>query len=179
MKYIGIIAVIIASLIMIIAGAGETSVEAKTNTDFLRIHIRANSNSFVDQNVKYKIKDEVVEALIPVLSTCTTKQEAIWAVNNNFTLIEEVANKVLKNNNFNYSSKAVITSEYFPTRSYNNTVLNSGVYDSLILELGSAKGDNWWCVVYPPLCFVNAENTSTNFVYKSKLLEIVNKFFGR
>ena len=70
-------------------------------------------------------------------------------------------------------------SEYFPTRCYDDVVLESGEYDSLIVELGSGTGDNWWCVAYPPLCFVNATDDGTeNVVYRSKLLEIIKSFFG-
>ena len=149
-----------------------------SNADFLRIHIRANSNSEVDQNVKYEVKDAVVKFLTPLLCDVVDKQSAINIVSNNLKNIEKVCNTVLKESGFNYASEAVIKQENFPTRTYNEVTLTSGVYDSLIVNLGTGKGNNWWCVVYPPLCFVNAEN-SNNLTYRSKLLEIINSFWRR
>ena len=112
------------------------------------------------------------------MSNCNSKELAFNAIESNFKLIENVSNNILKKDGLNYSSKAKLTKEYFPTRSYNDIVLESGTYDALIVELGEAKGDNWWCVVYPPLCFVNSSaQTYSQVVYKSKLLEIIRKFF--
>ena len=67
-----------------------------------------------------------------------------------------------------------LNNEYFPTRAYDDLVLENGYYDALIIELGSGKGDNWWCVVYPPLCFADC---TQKIEYKSKFLEIINKIF--
>lgn len=74
---------------------------------------------------------------------------------------------------FSYRSKASVREEEFPTRVYEDLTLDAGYYDALILELGSGKGDNWWCVVYPPLCFTGGE---CGYVYKSKILEIIESF---
>lgn len=149
------------------------------NEEFLRIHIRANSNLEIDQNVKYKIKDKVVEYLIPILCDCQTKEQAEAALKQNFSGIESVADSILLQNGFSYRSHAKLCNEYFPTRSYQELTLEQGFYDALILELGQAKGDNWWCVVYPPLCFVSANPTGEGVVYKSKILHIINKILGR
>lgn len=144
------------------------------NTEYLRIHIRANSNSEIDQSVKYKVKDAVVDYLIPILSTCQTKEQSVETVNANLGNIESVAKNVLQQNGFCYGANAKINNEQFPTRSYGELTLESGFYDALILNLGSGTGDNWWCVVYPPLCFVNG-GTSVN-TFKSRILEIINSF---
>ena len=80
---------------------------------------------------------------------------------------------------FDYFADATILKEYFPTRTYDDVTLYDGEYDALIINLGSAKGDNWWCLVYPPLCFVaEYDLTNSNIVYRSKLLEIIQSFFG-
>jgi len=154
----------------------STTIEA---SDYLRIHIRANSNSVDDQNVKYAVKDEIVKALSPLLSEAETKEQAVNIIASNLNLITLTADRVLSENGFNYTSKADIYSEYFPTRTYDTLTLESDVYDALILELGTGTGDNWWCVAYPPMCFVNySDDSSENVVYKSKLIEIINKFFS-
>ena len=147
-------------------------------SDFLRVHIRANSNSEIDQTLKYEVKNKVVETLTPLLANAETKAQAIEIVGRNIPLIESVSSKVLEENKFFYGATAEVKQEYFPTRSYDGHVLEAGEYDALILNLGQGKGDNWWCVVYPPLCFVGGENNgATGLTYKSKLQEIINNFF--
>ena len=146
--------------------------------DCLRIHIRANSNSNDDQKIKYIVKDKVVEYLTPLLADATDKNKAKQIVMQNKEQICAVANKTLADNGFDYTSTARLDKELFPTRSYDGVVFDQGEYDALIVDLGSGTGDNWWCVVYPPLCFVGGEVTGDSLVYKSKLQEIIQKYFG-
>ena len=172
MKYLfSLILVVSITLILVFCGnLGEKE-------EYFRIHIRANSNSTADQNVKYKVKDEVVDFLIPLLTNATTKDEAEAILNQNLSEIESVANKVLSENGFSYKSKAYLSFEEFPARSYGDLVLDEGFYDALILALGSGSGDNWWCVVYPPFCFLETKK-SENYVYISKIWEIINSVIG-
>ena len=148
-----------------------------TNADFLRIHIRADSNDSSDQQVKYAVKSAVVDYLTPKLTDATDKTKAMDIVKRELGNIEAVCNKTLADNGFDYTSRARLAVEEFPDRSYNGVTLSAGVYDALIVELGSGSGNNWWCVVYPPLCFVGGESNGTNIiVYKSKLLEIIRQW---
>lgn len=140
--------------------------------EYLRIHIRANSNSDEDQRVKYMVKEAVVDALIPLLADIETFDEAKSVMQKNFDHIEDVANGVLKSEGFSYECKAEIDNEYFPARTYDNLTLGEGYYDALILKLGNAEGDNWWCLVFPAFCFTNSQN-SDNIVYISKIWEII------
>ena len=146
----------------------------QTQTGYLRIHIRAYSNSEEDQLVKYKVKDVVVSLLTPVVAQNETIEQAMASVKKMLNEIEAVTDSVLKENGFDYCASAKLCVEEFPTRVYEGYTLEQGLYDALIINLGEGKGDNWWCVVYPPLCFTSATN---NFVYKSKILEIINGFF--
>ena len=151
----------------------------KSEYDYLRVHIRANSNSQIDQNIKYVIKDEVVNFITPYLIECDTKQKSVDVINSLLQDIENVCDKVLQENGFTYTASAKIDAEKFPTRSYENVTLEAGVYDALIIELGSGKGDNWWCIVYPPLCFVNKSDLNAhNIQYQSYLMEIIDKYFN-
>lgn len=173
MKYlIGVGSVIIIILIFLFCPLQNTQEEI----EYLRIHIRANSNSIEDQNVKYKVKDQIVEALIPVLSNVESFEEAKEVVAQNFDMIENVADNVLQEEGFNYKSKAKLNNEYFPTRVYENLTLEEGYYDALILELGSGTGDNWWCIVFPAFCFTKTQN-SDNIVYISLIWEIIKSVF--
>ena len=152
---------------------------AQTSQSYMRLHIRANSNSEEDQNVKIKVKEKVVDYLTPIISSCQTLEEAHQAIKNNLAKVKQVADQTLKQEGFNYKATTRLCDEFFPTRAYKDVVLKEGVYDALIIDLGSGVGNNWWCVVYPPLCFIGAENTTDNtIIYKSKLYEIVNKFFN-
>ncbi len=162
--------------IIVLSGIGLWSYQAETHKEYLRIHIRANSNLECDQQVKYLVKDEIVKFLTPYIANCNTKQKAQEMLEKNLTNLEKVGERVLRKNGFNYSVKASIKNEQFPTRKYDGVKLDSGFYDALIIELGSAKGDNWWCVVYPPLCFTDE---SQSYQYRSKILDIINDFFKK
>jgi stage II sporulation protein R len=167
-------------MIFVLAGAG---IGGGGEKDFLRLHIRANSNSDADQQVKYLVKQKIVDELTPVFAGVTTKKQAIDKLAENLEYIEQTANEVLFANGFNYSSRAAIKSELFPTRKYTtgqgfDTVLPEGIYDALILELGAGTGDNWWCVVYPPLCFLeNNIGGDSGVKYRSKIQEIIKRYF--
>lgn len=176
-----IIATAVAILAIIVAVFGfQPHSAGLEKADYLRIHIRANSNSECDQLIKYDVKNAVVNALTPLLVDATTKDKAVKIIENNLPLIESVANAVLKHAGYNYSASACVCKEKFPTRQYDKLVLESGFYDALILNLGTGVGNNWWCVVYPPMCFVGGTNDNSNSVqYKSKLAEIINKFFSK
>ncbi len=145
------------------------------NTEYLRIHVRANSNDEIDQNIKYEVKDVVVSFLTPIVAEIKTKEEAERVLCENLSKLKKEIDKFLKEKGFIYTSKVSLKNEKFPTRVYKNLTLEEGFYDALIVELGSGTGDNWWCVIYPPLCFT-AEN---NLIYKSKIYEIINNFFNK
>lgn len=167
---IAVIAVLGATIFIL-----NTNSSAEAETDYLRIHVRANSNEQIDQSVKYKVKDEVVKYITPYAAECKDKQTAMQIIGEILGNIEDVCDGVLRANGFSYSSKASIRSENFPTRVYGDLTLEEGVYDALIIELGTGKGDNWWCVVYPPLCFTSS---TTDVKYRSAILDIINKFFS-
>ena len=171
MKALAVVVIIVAFLVVVFCAPTQT------NEQFLRIHIRADSNSTADQSVKYLVKNAVVEYLAPHLANATTKQKAMQIVSSQLKNLRGVCDKTLQDNGYNYTSNVKLCTEEFPDRTYNGVTLPQGVYDALIIELGSAQGNNWWCVVYPPLCFIGTESDGTNtIVFKSKLLEIVNKW---
>ena len=143
--------------------------------EYLRIHIRADSNENKAQAVKYLVRDEVVEYLTPLVAEYKTQSEAKAGVETHLQEIERVCQGVLARNGFGYGAKANVQTETFPTRVYEGYTLPAGEYTALIIELGRGEGDNWWCVVYPPLCFT-APTTGKNVVYKSKIAEIISKW---
>ena len=175
----GFIIIFIVGLIILAAVANDNGGSASADCDFIRIHIRANSNSRNDQTVKYAVKEDVVAYLTPLVAACGSRADVMKAINGNLTGISQTAAKRLKKEGFSYGARAEFKEEYFPARDYDGLTLESGIYDALILYLGEGAGDNWWCVVYPPLCFVNTEYTDGEGVkYKSKIAELIKKYFG-
>lgn len=144
--------------------------------EYLRIHIRADSNASEAQSVKYYVRDRVVEYLTPLVAEYATKSAAVHGVEAHLEQISAVASEVLAEQGYAYTATAELTTESFPTRVYGEYTLPAGEYSALIIRLGSGQGDNWWCVVYPPLCFAG---NSENVVYKSKILEIIDDFKNR
>ena len=171
--------IFLMSIIITITAVGLTpNPTAETGNMFhgkyLRIHIRADSNENSAQGIKYTVRDKVVAYLTPVVAECETKDEAVTRLSALLAEIAQVANETLQQAGFYYGASAALRQEYFPTRVYDDYTLSAGEYTALIIELGSGKGDNWWCVVYPPLCFT--AQTNQNIVYKSKILEIIAKW---
>ena len=150
---------------------GQVSAQAD---EFLRMHIRADSNEKGAQEVKYAVRDRVVEYLTPLVANYQTKAQAMRGVEEHLEEISVVASDALRDNGFAYGARAELKKENFPTRVYDGCVLPAGEYSALILYLGQGAGDNWWCVVYPPLCF--SAPTGKNAVYKSKIAEIIRRF---
>ena len=117
---------------------------------------------------------EYLRILTPVVAEAETREAAIRLMNENLSGIERCADGVLRAHGFTYGAKAQVREEEFPTRVYGEYTLEAGVYQALILALGTGEGDNWWCVVYPPLCF--AGQPGENVVYKSKIKEIIDEW---
>ena len=176
MKKICITFCVLLILIATVLTAAQISDMRGGNSEYLRIHVRANSNSAYDQSIKYAVKDEVVEFITPYVAECTTKSKAMEVISSITDKIEDVCDDALERLGVNYTSRAEVRSEHFPTRVYDDVTLEEGDYDALIVELGEGTGDNWWCVIYPPLCFTSA---SADVEYRSIILDIIDKFFNR
>lgn len=144
----------------------------------VRIHIRANSNFETDQGVKLLVRDAVVDFITPLIAGCDSSNDVKDVLSENLEEIENVADEVLISNGFLYASNAEVRNEFFPSRKYDDKLFPADYYDALIVELGSGEGDNWWCVAYPPLCFVGESAGCKSVRYQSKILELINKYFG-
>ena len=168
-KIVAILGCLIVLAVVAVVALGQENY----HEEYLRIHIVANSNSQGDQDIKYEIKDKIVEFLTSQIELCTTKREFENVLQQNLTEICRITNEIVAHNNLDYKSSAQVGKEYIPTRAYDNFTLQSGIYDSLIVTLGEGQGDNWWCVVYPPLCFLEQDT-----LLKSRIVEILKRFFG-
>ncbi|MCL2176987.1 MAG: stage II sporulation protein R [Firmicutes bacterium] len=175
----GLVALILGAIVFLAFSGGINAGVRASHTEYLRIHIRANSNSAPDQAVKYEVRDRVSDFLTPRLVEAVTKQRAMYVVKDALPQIKSLVNRHLAQRGFVYTATASIKNAYFPTRNYLDFVLRAGYYDALIIILGNGQGDNWWCVVYPPLCFIGSDNGTNNIRYRSFLLDIINDFRRR
>ena len=126
----------------------------------LRLHIVANSDSDEDQALKLKVRDEVVDRCGFLFENCVSAEQSIKTAADNIGFIKYVAEQVITENGYNYDADCQVTQCSFPTKQYERpgdsvVSLPRGEYNALNIKIGAAKGKNWWCVMYPPLCFVD------------------------
>ena len=117
-----------------------------------RLHIKANSDSKADQQVKLKVRDAILENSVSLFDGAKELDDAIVLAQTNIEELTKIANEVLQNEGFDYKATARIGEAFFETREYEEFTLPAGTYESLIIDLGKAQGQNWWCVIFPKLC---------------------------
>lgn len=137
------------------AAVENSSLQTAVAEQVLRLHIIADSNSDADQTVKLAVRDAVITYLEPYLGDVTTKQEAMAVIEAKLPELADTANRVLAENGFSYTADVYLGRAYFPIKLYGDLTLPAGEYDALKICLGSASGKNWWCLVFPQLCFVD------------------------
>lgn len=154
-KRILIIALLLFVFSSICAISYINTVSAHISESVLRLHVIANSDSVEDQNLKYLVRDKLIEYMNSLTTNCKSKLEAINIVKENLQAFEQIAKGVIKENNFDYDVTVEIGNFEFPTKEYGDIALPAGFYDALRVKIGNSKGKNWWCVMFPPLCFVD------------------------
>lgn len=132
-----------------------SAVSNNISNSVFRLHVIANSDSKEDQNLKYIVRDKLIEYMNNIAKDCSSKEEVISIAKNNISNFENIARKTIEENGYNYSVTVEIGNFDFPTKSYGDITLPAGSYDSLRVKIGKAEGQNWWCVMFPPLCFVD------------------------
>ena len=151
----------------------EEDIQSGIKDKLLRYHVIANSDSEEDQQVKLKVKQAVLDAIKEKLSPAKDAPQAIEIVESNKEYILKVANDVLTGEGVDYKARVEVASRYFPTKVYGDLVLPPGQYNGLIIELGNAQGKNWWCVLFPTLCFVEPEYGVLPEESKEKLSKVL------
>lgn len=118
----------------------------------VRLHILANSDSEEDQALKLKVRDAVLAASADWSQTADTAEEALALAESRLSELESVARHTIIAEGYDYPVTAEVCRMYFTTRQYDTVTLPAGIYDAVRLSIGKAEGQNWWCVMYPPLC---------------------------
>ena len=128
----------------------------------IRFHVIANSDTDEDQNLKLKVRDKVVEALSEKLSNVNSLEEAENVLEENIDYVNEIAKEVIEENNYTYEVTTMLSYENFPDKVYGDCVFPQGNYEAFRVIIGEGKGQNWWCVMFPSLCFVDESKNSVD-----------------
>ena len=160
-KWYWLMAVIIGVLFSLIFGAHWTKgysemIQNGIAAKVVRFHVLANSDSEADQNLKLAVRDRVLQEYGDLLETCENKEETLAALELAKQEICETAAKEVVAQGYEYPVRVSIVREEFPFKKYDDLIFPAGVYDALRIEIGEAEGQNWWCVLYPQMCFVDA-----------------------
>ncbi len=173
MKKIIIILAILSIFLVYNETKADTIIIPETS---IRLRVIPNSNNTEDIVIKRMVKDYLEENTYQLLKDVKTIQEARLILQNNLSTIDENINNIFKNNNYDKNYTLNYGQNYFPKKIYKGVTYEEGYYESLVVSIGEAKGDNWWCVLFPPLCLMEAENYE-EVEYKSWIKETLSKIF--
>lgn len=134
------------------------SVSSDISESVFRLHVIANSDSQEDQNLKYVVRDNLLSYMNEICKNTTNKEEAIQIAQHHENDFKQIALQTIREQGFSYDVNVRIGIFEFPTKHYGDISLPAGFYDALRVEIGEAKGQNWWCVMFPPLCFVDVSS---------------------
>lgn len=177
----------------------ECLVQAGIASNIIRFHVRANSDTDTDQQLKIKVKNEVVSYIQPFLENSPSIDTSREILSQHIEDIKDTALDTIHKEGFNYNVNVYFEQSYFPMKTYADVTFPPGEYEAFRIDIGEANGKNWWCVLYPPLCFVDSvygelpesskeelKNvltddeynaiTDVQYKYKFKYLKFLNKF---
>ena len=143
---------LVTILVLLVQYTGILRDKKRLSDGLIRLHVVAASDSREDQAVKLQVKDAVVSYVEEAMTHVMTLEEAKAWLEENLPDIQKAANAVLHKLGLSYEAEVTLAKEAFPVRHYDDFSLPSGVYHSLRICLGEARGQNWWCVVFPRLC---------------------------
>lgn len=157
-KNLIILVLLFTMFFILTAYSYASNISEGLSENIFRLHILANSDSEEDQALKLKVRDAILEYMKTLTEDTSNKQAVIELSKNHTEDFKKVAKKVIQENGYDYSVNIEIGNFYFPTKYYGNISLPAGNYDALKIEIGNAEGQNWWCSLFPPLCFVSVSS---------------------
>lgn len=158
------------SMGLVLSTTKEEKITIPTNA--IRYRIIANSNDFKDQETKMMINTEIEPIIKDVLSSSETINESRLNINKSIPSIKNIVNKYEQDYDIAYGLN------YFPEKTYRGVTYNEGNYESLVITLGNGLGDNWWCVLFPPLCLLEAEETDLDDAeYSLYIKDVIDRFY--
>ena len=150
-----VLTILLCLFILISAISYVDAVSTDIANSVFRLHVIANSDDKEDQDLKYIVRDAVLSYMNSISQNCTSKEEIIELAHKHQQEFKNIAKQVILENGYDYDVTIKIGQFDFPTKHYGDIVFPAGTYDSLRIEIGESKGQNWWCVMFPPLCFVD------------------------
>lgn len=174
LNFIFILTILVFIYIALLSFNYSKAISSNLSDSVFRLHIIANSDSSADQELKLKVRDKIIEYMNTLTSNSSDKKDVISIVNNHLDSFKEIALNTIKENGYNYDVNIEIENFHFPTKSYGDISFPAGNYDALKIEIGDAIGQNWWCVLFPPLCFVNSSTGVVPDDSKNTLKENIN-----
>lgn len=174
LNFIFILTILVFIYIALLSFNYSKAISSNLSDSVFRLHIIANSDSSADQELKLKVRDKIIEYMNTLTSNSSDKKDVISMVNNHLDSFKEIALNTIKENGYNYDLNIEIGNFHFPTKSYGDISFPAGNYDALKIEIGDAIGQNWWCVLFPPLCFVNSSTGVVPADSKNTLKENIN-----
>jgi len=163
-----IIIIIFALIVIFVYINEEKNILIPDNA--IRFRVIANSDSEIDQNIKMKIKNKVQKELYTLVSNVKTIEEARIIINDNLEKVDNIVKEYNVNYDISYGNN------YFPIKEYKGIAYDAGQYESLVITLGEGLGENWWCVLFPPLCLLDNQTDLSNAKYELYVTKIINKF---
>ncbi len=182
----------------------SASVQSSLENKLIRFHVIANSDTAQDQALKLKVRDKVLEYIYPKLKASKSIEESREIIKDNDEAIKKIALEVIKKQGYSYTVETKLSKTNFPVKTYGNITLPQGEYEAYRILIGNGSGQNWWCVMFPPLCFIDItkgevaykdtekamkqvlsdkeykaidNSNSDKIVVKFKVFELFNKFF--
>ena len=151
--------ILVSALLILYVCISAVSYTHAVTTDIadsvFRLHVIANSDSAEDQNLKYIVRDKVIEYMSSISQNASSKEDVIEIAKANLDKIQAIASQTIRENGYTYSVNVEVGNLSFPSKRYGDITLPPGYYDALRIKIGEAEGQNWWCVMFPPLCFVD------------------------
>jgi stage II sporulation protein R len=156
-----------------VSARADTSLQEGIAQKVLRFHVIANSDSEEDQQLKLKVKEALVDSLTPQLEEVKDLAMVRSIVTNHMEDIQKTAETIIRQQGFSYSVTVTLEKCYFPLKVYGDYTFPPGYYEALRVRIGMAQGKNWWCVMFPPLCFVDGTYSIVDENSKEKLLSLL------
>ncbi len=161
--------------IAISAFSYANAVSSDIEKSVFRLHVLANSDTKEDQDLKYEVRDALLKYMNQLCSNVTTKEEVLTIASSHLEEFEQIAKTVITEKGYSYPVSIEIGNFSFPTKEYGDICFPAGTYDALRVKIGEAKGQNWWCVMFPPLCFVNVSSGIVPEESKSLIKQELNE----
>lgn len=171
---------IVSGILMILVGVTVGVIQYSKNVtesisdQVIRFHVVANSDTTDDQLLKQKVRDYVIEFVEPLLSESKSVEETKYILEGSLPVIKEIAEEVVEDWGREYPVYVALDKANFPTKSYGDVVLPAGEYEACRIVIGEGKGENWWCVMYPPLCYLDVASGVVPLEGKEQLQNELN-----